>query len=213
MDTLWRYIYEFPRVGRSRCQTKATRRVIWTGPDFGSALAIRFIATRNTTWRKLRNFRSLRKEQPLSNFRYNRRATNMVCRGEAPITNHLYGLTAAPLAPQRVVGYRPTYRFLPAGYPGKCHLAVVLYQKAISRPVAPTRWGTGFRMRVITQPRFRYATGSRRSVEQGRRVQRVSRPDRSRHYVWYRAGRKRRPTGRFFSLAAPSGASDFRAAW
>ena len=50
-----------------------------------------------------------------------------------PVTIDFHGLTAAPLAPQRVVGYRPTYRFLPSGYPGKGHLAVVLYQKAISR--------------------------------------------------------------------------------
>jgi hypothetical protein len=60
----------------------------------------------------------------------------MVCRGNLPVTTDFYGLTAAPLAPQRVVGYRPTYRFLPAGYPGLVHLAVVLYQKAISRPAS-----------------------------------------------------------------------------
>jgi hypothetical protein len=29
------------------------------------------------------------------------------------VTTDFYGLTAAPLAPQRVVGYRPTFRFLP----------------------------------------------------------------------------------------------------
>jgi P-type E1-E2 ATPase len=34
--------------------------------------------------------------------------------------------------------------------------------------------------------------------------ERVSRPDRSRHYVLQRAGKKRRPTGRFFILAAPT---------
>ena len=31
------------------------------------------------------------------------------------VTIDWHGLTAARLAPQRVVGYRPTYRFLPAG--------------------------------------------------------------------------------------------------
>ena len=68
-------------------------------------------------------------------FRLYSRATNMVCRGDPPVTIHLYGLTAAPLAPQRVVAYRPTERFLPAGYPAKGQLTVVLYQKALSRPV------------------------------------------------------------------------------
>ena len=68
-------------------------------------------------------------------FRLYSRATNRVCRGGTPGTIYFYGLTAAPPAPQRVVGYRPTERFLPAGYPAKGQLTVVLYQKAFSRPV------------------------------------------------------------------------------
>ena len=40
--------------------------------------------------------------------------------------------------------YRPTIHFLPAGYPDKGHLAVVLYQKVNSRPLPRDTLGTGF---------------------------------------------------------------------
>jgi hypothetical protein len=45
-----------------------------------------------------------------------------------PVTIDFYGLTAAPLVPQRVVGYRPTY-FILLGRANrsKGHLAAVLY--------------------------------------------------------------------------------------
>ena len=64
----------------------------------------------------------------------------MVCRGNLP-NDLIPRLNRRTTGSQRVVGYRPTYRFLPAGYPAKGHLPVVLYQKAISRPYPPTRWG------------------------------------------------------------------------
>ena len=42
----------------------------------------------------------------------------MVCRGYRPSLFYFHGLTAAPLAPQRVVGYRPTFFFFPIGLAG-----------------------------------------------------------------------------------------------
>lgn len=90
----------------------------------------------------------------------------MICRGILPITIDFYGLTAAPLAPQRVVGYRPTSRFLPAGYPGFVQLAVVLYQKARSRPASsyrPCRRHVGGRVLgqgLSPHNHFALATGS-----------------------------------------------------
>src|ERR1017187_3720946 len=114
-------------------------------------------------------------------FRLYSRATNRVCRGMPPVTIYLPGLTAAPLAPQRVVGYRPTYRFLPSGYPGAGHLAVVLYQKAISRPLSADTLGTGFKIRAIAQrPEHAIATGSPEGG--GRRVLLSPRLHRSRHH-------------------------------
>ena len=69
----------------------------------------------------------------------------MICRpGDCPLRPDFHGLTAAPLAPQRVVGYRPTFCFLPAGYPGKGQLAIVPYQKAESRPISADTLGDWF---------------------------------------------------------------------
>ena len=47
-----------------------------------------------------------------------RRATNMVCRGKLPVTIYFYGLTAAPLAPQRVVALPPDLSLSPCGLAG-----------------------------------------------------------------------------------------------
>jgi len=42
----------------------------------------------------------------------------MVCRGEPPITIYFYGLTAAPLTPQRVVELPPDLSLSPCGLAG-----------------------------------------------------------------------------------------------
>jgi len=89
----------------------------------------------------------------------------MVCRGNLP-NDLIARLNRRTTSSQRVVGYRPTYRFLPSGYPGAGQLAVVLYQKAISRPLSADTLGTGFKIRAIAQrPEPAIATGSRGSVE------------------------------------------------
>ena len=132
----------------------------------------------------------------------------MVCRGLRPsrLTSTASRRTTTS---QRVVGYRPTYRFLPAGYPGAGQLAVVLYQKAISRPISADTLGTGFMIRAIAQrPERAIATGSPEGG--GRRVLLWPRPNQSRHYFLLIEGRKRRPEWGFLIGAAPIGASIFR---
>ena len=65
------------------------------------------------------------------------RATYMVCRGHRPPRLDFHGSGAALRAPQRVVGYRPTYRFF-LRLSGAVPLTGVLYQKALSRALRLT---------------------------------------------------------------------------
>ena len=76
----------------------------------------------------------------------------MVCRGFLPVTIDFYGLTATPLAPQRVVGYRPTRFFLLrlSGikdiYPMSFSKKSIVGRDGLA-PLPADTLGTGFRMR------------------------------------------------------------------